>query len=94
MPCQEAGQNFSVLQALQRGGDTAAAADELVTASGMKRHDGRFAQQAAELDPVAHALADGGDKAAGGRFVVDDANGGFVGDDGGNRLGGGVAGKF
>ena len=54
-------------QAVQRGGDAAAAGDELLRRALMEGHDGGAAQKAAEVDPVAHGLAPGGDQAGGTR---------------------------
>ena len=74
---------LSVPQRVQRGGDSAAAGDKLRRALAVYRHDGRTAQQTAEVHPVADLFPDGGDQANGGGFVVDHADGGFVGNDGG-----------
>ena len=51
----------------------------------------RGAEQAAVDDLVALLLADDGDKPRGGRFIVDDADGDFIRNDGGDRLRAGAA---
>jgi len=84
---------ISVSQAVHRGGNAAAAGDEVAVVAGVDRHDGGGAEEAAEVDQVADLFAGGGDDADGCCFAVDDADGGFVGDDGGNGLPWGVAGN-
>ena len=78
---------------MQRRGYPAAAADEGVAIRGIYRHHRRAAQQAAEFGPVAGFFVGDGDNPHGGGFVVDHADGHFVGDDGGEGGGAGVAGE-
>ena len=81
-----------VLEALHGGRDPPAPLDEGRAGEGMHGdHRGR-AQQAAELHRVAHLLAGGGDQADRRGLGVDHPDGCLVRDDGGERLGGGVAG--
>ena len=81
----------SVFQCLHRGGDAAAAVDHDRRAVLADGHDGRVAQQAAEVQHVAGFMADGGDDAHGGGLAVHHADGGFVGDQGADDGRGGVA---
>ena len=81
-----------VLQRIQRRRESTTTVGEHGAGVGVHRHDGRTAEQAAVLDAVAHALADGGNHADGRGLVVDDADGHLVGDDAGDGLDRGVAG--
>ena len=82
----------SVFQALERGGDAAAPADEGGGADLADLHDGAATEETAEFQLLAGLFADGGDDPDGGGLGVDHADGCFVGDDGGNGLRRGVAG--
>ena len=81
----------SVLQCLHRGGDAAAAVDHDGGAVLADGHDGRVAQQAAEVQHVAGLVADGGDDAHGGGLAVHHADGGLVCDQAADDLGARVA---
>ena len=81
----------SVFQCLHRGGDAAAAVDHDRGAEPADGHDGRVAQQAAEVQHVAGLVADGGDDAHGGGLAVHHADGGLVRDQAADDLGGGIA---
>ena len=81
-----------VLQRVQRRREASTAMGKHGAGVGVHRHDGRTAEQAAVLDAVTHALADGGNHADGRGLVVDDADGHLVGDDAGDGLDRGVAG--
>ena len=81
-----------VLQRVQRRREASTAVGKHGAGVGVHRHDGRTAKQAAVLDAVAHALADGRNHADGRGLVVDDADGHLVGDDAGDGLDRGVTG--
>jgi len=78
---------------MQRRGYPPAAANKNVALRGVYRHHRGSSQQAAEFGPVAGFFSGDGDNPHSGGFVVDHADGHFVGDDGGEGGGGGVAGK-
>ena len=77
---------------MKRRRDPPAAGDEGSRAAGIDRHDRRGAEQPAEVHAVADRLSGRGNDAHGGRLVVHHADGRLVRDDGGERLGGRVAG--
>jgi Zn-dependent protease len=82
-----------VPQRLDGGGDAAAEVDEgLAGAAVADFHDGRRAEQAAEVDHVARLRPRHGNQPHGRRLVVHHADGHLVGDDGGDGFGRGVAG--
>jgi Zn-dependent protease len=81
-------------QRLDGGGDAAAEVDERVAGAGIADfHDGRGAEQAAEINHVARLRPRHGDQPHGRRLVVHHADGHLVGDDGGDGFRGGVAGN-
>ena len=69
---------------MDRSGDPALAADELLAAERIDRHDGRIAQKAAEFHLIAHAFSDHGDQSDGRCLLVDHADGHLIGDDSGD----------
>ena len=82
-----------VPQGLDGGGDAAAEVYEGFAGAAIADfHDRRGPEQAAEIDPVARLGPRHGYQPHGGRLVVDHADGHFVGNDGGDGLGRGVAG--
>ena len=83
---------FLVLQRVDGGGDSAAADDEFLAGDGIYAHNGCIAEQTAEFDLFADALAGCGNYADGGGLVVDHADGDLVGDDAADGLGTRVAG--
>ncbi len=90
--CVEDIDRVLIPQRLQRGGDPAAKMDEPLAGTGVADfHDGHGAEQTAEIDYVAGFRAGYGYESRGGRLVVDNADGHFVGDDRGDRLGRRVA---
>ena len=75
-----------VFQALDGRRNAAAAVDEPRGRAGGDRHDGRAAQQAAELHHIPHLFANGRNDAHGGRLGVDNADGDFIRNQAGNDL--------
>ena len=78
---------------MQRRGYPPPAANKNIAFRGIYRHHWRSSQQAAEFGPVAGFFPGDGNNPHGGGFVVDHADGHFIGDDGGEGSGAGVAGK-
>ena len=88
---REIGRPNLVLEAVERCREAAAAMREHAPGEGVDGHDGRAAEEAAELEHVAHAVTDGGNETDGGGLRVDHADGHLVGDDARDCLHGGVS---
>ena len=70
-----------VFQGIQRCGHAAAAMGEYRASMFVYRHDWRISEQASEVELVANLLANSGNKANCGGFVVDHANSAFIDND-------------
>ena len=65
--------------------NTTAARNECFTALFVHGHDRRIAEQAAEFNRFADTLAVYGNDAHGGSFLIDHANGNFIGNQGAEK---------
>ena len=72
---------FLISERMNGGRDTTATADEVDGAFAMDGHNGRVAEETAELDGFTDVLTDDGDNTDGSGLVVDDTDGDFVGND-------------
>lgn len=81
-----------IFEAVDGRRDAAAELDKGFRIAFGHSHNGGFAQQAAEGDFLPHPFAGHWDKTCRRGFVVDNADGHFIGNEGGNGRGGGVAG--
>ena len=82
-----------IFEALQGRGDSAAAGDEFRGRITVHVHDGSAAEESAEFHVLAGLLAYGGNETDRGGLAVDHTDGGFIGKNGGDNLGGSIAGN-